>query len=388
MRPSASSRGSRTAAAELGRDVPAQVVHGEQPGQPGDQRLGGAHPADPQAAPDALAQRADRDHGIGVRGQRRRGRHAGESQLAEHLVVDQRDSGLRRGPHQGPPGQRGQHRAGRIVKGGDHVGQGYPVAAAPPLARAALLEPGWPGDWPGRLLVERLQRTGIESTGPSTSTRCPGASSARASSGQRLLGPVGDQDAVRAGPDPLLGVAIGDRPAQRRVARRVVADVARGRRSQRLGPRCVRTPRPGSGEGYPGPRRPAGSPRPAAPAGAGTSGRWWSGRGPAGSAPATPGAAALAPDDPPIFAEQGRIGGDHGAARPTASAAARARSGGSGSCQAPVRLRRSAAAAARPAVPEAARGPPTTGPGARQARLVSSANQSCGIGSRIAIPAR
>jgi hypothetical protein len=50
-------------------------------------------------------ERADRDYAVGKGGQRRRHLHPRKRQIAEHLVVDQRDTG--RGLHQRPPGERG-----------------------------------------------------------------------------------------------------------------------------------------------------------------------------------------------------------------------------------------------------------------------------------------
>jgi hypothetical protein len=39
---------------QLSWNVPAEIMHGQPPGEPGDQRLWGPHPPDPQATPDVL----------------------------------------------------------------------------------------------------------------------------------------------------------------------------------------------------------------------------------------------------------------------------------------------------------------------------------------------
>ena len=218
-------------------------MHGQQPGEPGDQRLGGPHPPDPQATPDALAERADRDHAVGVGGQRRRHLHPGKRQIAEHLVVDQRDTGRRRGLHQRPPGERGQHRAGRVVKGRDHVGEDGVL-----LARCGqVAEPDRQRTRHGCLLPERLQRAGVGgSLDQHPVARCQQRAGEQR---QSLLGAGGDQDVLRAGADSAPGVAVGDRAAQRRVAGRVIADVAGVRPGLA---RCGRTPRPVPAAGCPG----------------------------------------------------------------------------------------------------------------------------------------
>ena len=84
---------------QVGRDelrghVPAEIVHGEQPGQPGDQGSGArTHPMrrPPQTL---LLSEPTEITAVAVSGQRRRHRCAGERQLAEHLIVDQRQAGV------------------------------------------------------------------------------------------------------------------------------------------------------------------------------------------------------------------------------------------------------------------------------------------------------
>ena len=289
---------------ELRGDVAAEVIHGEQPGQPGDQRLGGAHPPDAQAAPDALAERADRDHGAVIAGQRRRNRRPGKPQIARHLVVDQRDPGRGGRVHQCLPVQRRQHRAGRVVEGGDHIRH---RGALPARRGGEAGEPDRKRTRHRRLLPERLERSRVG--GPFHQHPVARRQQRAGQQRQRLLAAVGDHDLFRPGADSAPGVPVRDGPAQRRVAGRVVADIPGGVRQ--------RNRDPGVRLGHLGRWRVRGGTRERDHVVTGLQQvqehRRAGGLARAGRlGPRDPGAAALAPDDPPVLTEQ-VVRGDHGA---------------------------------------------------------------------------
>ena len=85
---------------------------------------GAADPADAQAAPEELRERADGQHrGGGVERRDRRGRLAAERQVGQRVVLEDRDAHLLREPRERAAAGLRHHRAGRILKRRHQVDQ-------------------------------------------------------------------------------------------------------------------------------------------------------------------------------------------------------------------------------------------------------------------------
>ena len=209
---------------ELLEDGCAQVEAHPGPGQRVDEVVRRPHPAEPQAAPEALARAADGDRAGGVRRERPRHRLTLQRERLVRLV----DHGDRaRGPHVGGvrlPLLVAHQQPGRVLEVGDQVGQprrGLPQRGAHGVEVPAV----------------RVDGRGRE----------PGAA------GAQRLGGVGVDRGLDQHPVAGAGERLGDDRGRRQGARGH-HDLARGRSAARARRRCGRS-RPGARAARPGSSR-------------------------------------------------------------------------------------------------------------------------------------
>ena len=211
------------------------------------QRLGRAHPADPQARRRDLRQRREREHAVVERGERRQ-RLAAVAQLAVRVVLEQ--------PEAAGAGERDERlaalererAAGRVLERRDRVEQPGAVLGGE-RGRRLGIEPvvvaGHGDDGRAREL-ECLQRREVRRL--LHEHRVAGLEQHGGDQRERLLGAARDQQLVGVRRQPARGEPRGDGGAQRRVAlrRRVLQRAADGarrpaRRRRRRGARARRT---------------------------------------------------------------------------------------------------------------------------------------------------
>ena len=189
----------------------------------------GADPADPQPAPDGLADRADGD-GAADRRERRAGSLAVEAELAHRLVDDERRA-LPRGEVDGALAQPRRHRAA-----GGVVVVGHEVAERRARALERLLEgelvPALVGGHrhrhePGAARAQRLEgvRIARRLDERTVAARQQGAGQ----QADRVLGADRDHDLVGVGRQSARRVAVGERLPQHAQARAGRIRIRRGR---------------------------------------------------------------------------------------------------------------------------------------------------------------
>jgi hypothetical protein len=213
-------------------------------GEPADQAGAGPDPADAQAAPVDLGQRADRDQvavfsAPGVGGKRRRRRAVAQRQLGEGHVVHEhrlRVRGRQRGDALAVAG--GHDQAGRVLVGRDQVHQRRAVHAQrvrhPGRVGAAV--GGYP-DHAGTAAVQRVQHAG--EGGILHGDRLPGQDLGADDQVQCLLAAGGHHHLFRAGreAEPPGEVIGDDLPQDRQPVREVAAGLQDGPHVTRAGHR-------------------------------------------------------------------------------------------------------------------------------------------------------